>query len=259
MTTTLAVLATAVSRKRGDLEELAVSSPGTPTTLICTDLVIGGDNEYAGDEVLFLRTPVVVRRVVSSVIATNILTISPALDSLTLAAELFELRQRHLYTDVVAAINSAIQDIAPVAPQSVVPDLSLTTISGQYEYTIPVSFTRLSQVELGMDDAGNFDFLEPLQWGMRSGGKLWIAEGLVDSYPGKTIRLSGYANPAVLATRDATTPIPVPFIIAYCDWYLAGQLVSTAPALLDTLFKTKEFERTRAMTPVKPNTKLVLL
>jgi hypothetical protein len=259
MNKTLAELATQVSRKRGDLDEETASSDGSTTTLISTSLCIGGDNEYSGDEILFInRVPVVTRRVTASDISTYTLTLAPALSTATASGEAFEKRRKHLYRDVVAAINSAIIDIAPVHPIPTQSSTRITLLSGQTEYSIPAIFKRIHTVEVDTDSLGTYRALAPLQWDVRPGSKLWVAEAITTTYTSHNIRISGYRDPATLSSRDDATPIPVPYILAYCDWYLTGQTDSPDPKLLDSLYKTKEFERSRAMTQVKPNTKAVL-
>jgi hypothetical protein len=257
--TTLAELATLVSRKRGDLEEWAATGNGTTTTLVCNSLCIGGDNEYAGDEVMFTgRVDVPVRRVVSSTISDYTLTLAPALPTSTATSEAFEKRRRHLYVDVVGAINAAIRDIAPVTPQLAPADTSLVLVSDQFEYIIPASFKRLHKVEVDSSVYG-YEMIDPLCWDMRPCGKLWIAESICQNYTGHALRLSGYTDPVLLSARTDVTPIAAPYILAYCDWYLLGQRSDTPPTMLDMLYKTREFERTRAMTMLLPNTKMVKL
>lgn len=257
MSATLAALATLVSRKRGDLEEVTTSAEGTTTTAICNTLVVGGDNEYAGDELLWpSRSGTPTRRVTSSDIDFNTLTFAPALSTLVAAGEAMEKRRKHLYADVVAAINEAIREIIPVAPQLAVPT-SLSLVSEQYEYTIPATFVRVCTVEVDTDGDGTYETLEAPQWEMRPGRKLWIAENVVEDYAGYAIRLTGYTAPATLSTRTDSTPLPVSYILAYCDWYLLAQKDGVPPTLLDVLYKLKEFERSRAMTQLLPNTRLV--
>ena len=256
-----------VSRKRGDLEEWKATANGTTTSLVCANLCVGGDNEYAGDEVLFPDrfnydgSNFPVARVISSDIASHTLTLAPALDTPIIAGERFEKRRRHLYIDVLAAISAAMTEMAGrvlIEPQ---PDTSLVLVSGQYEYTIPVSgsypLVWLYKVEVETDP-GNYEEVAPLQWGMRAGRGLWIAEGICENYSGHTIRLSGYAPHPDPTFRGQVSFMYPPYILAYCDWYLAGQRSETPPQLLDMLYRTKEFERVRAITQLKPNTRMAM-
>jgi hypothetical protein len=218
-------------------------------------MVIGGDDEYNGSEVLLLRATPITRRITDWAASAYTATIAPAVDTLVASGEAFELRRKHLYADVVAAINSAITDIIPVAPQETAPDTSLVLVSKTYEYDIPESIARIHTVEIDTDEEGHYSPLDPPQWTIRPGGKLWIGEDLVETYVGSTIRLSGYSNPSTLSTRTDSTPISVPYILAYCDWYLYSQLNYADAKMHDSLYKIMQYQRNMAMTQVKPNTK----
>lgn len=238
---TLLQIRQSVGRNTGAVIVGAASALGATTSLIDTyGMAKGGDNEYKGRQVLITSTvtggAAVGQKsfVASSDGTTKTATLSPAVNAEIKAAQAYEMWQGLTVEDVQNFINEAIQDASGLMYVDK-DDVTLTSVAGTYEYSVPAGFVAIHTIEYLSGSvyyplrSGEWDIL-------RASGKIVLTPGGLSVSGATTLRLRGYEMPSLMAADEDVADIDPAYVIAAATAKaLASNLVTPE---LDTKART---------------------
>lgn len=237
--TTLRQLLVRVAQSLSCGEQSTTDASGSTTTLKDARWYATGyaSNEFVGDEILFLEpgavtdpNPVRVTGFDPTTGTTGTLTFTPAVMSTVSGQDYLLIRagsKRLRYQQLRGAIDAAIAALATRQPVS--DQITVATVSQQYEYTLPTSWLDLTKVEVqqyastGGSTAYQWETVPPLYWRLAPDRRTFSLDyGFPSGYP---LRLTGVV--AVPEARDLTSLVKVPWPLIR-DWVVGYFSLSEA-------------------------------